>query len=94
MAPGLDTVAYAVAGGIVASSGIVKLWLKRTQDTQVSHGRDLRRLTDRVTRLEASQEALTEALARIEGMIRALDGRMATMTQELGRVAGRLESRQ
>ena len=56
-----------------------------------SDGRDLRRLTDRVTRLEASQEALAEALARIEGLIRALDGRMLIMTQELGRVAGRLE---
>lgn len=93
MVPTLETVAYAVGGSIVAAGGIVKLWLKRMQDTQQAHGRDLRRLTDRVTRLEASQEALTEALGRIEGMIRALDGRMVVMTQELGRVAGRLEGR-
>jgi len=87
------TIAYAIAGGVVAASGIVRLWLRRTQDTQQAHGEQLRLLTDRVTRIEASQQALTESLDRIESMVRALDGRMATMAQELGRVAGKLEAR-
>jgi hypothetical protein len=72
---------------------VVKLWFKRMQTTQDSQGTDLAGLAVRVARLEAYQESLEGGLKHIEALILALDNRMASMTQELGRVAGRMEAR-